>query len=60
MRRDLFEAQFETMEGAAVAQIAQRLDVPFYEVRAISNIAADRDMRPENIKIALESLQAFF
>jgi futalosine hydrolase len=60
LRRDTFDAQFETMEGAAVAQIARRLGVPFYEVRAISNIAAERDMRPENIKIALESLRKFF
>jgi futalosine hydrolase len=60
LRRDTFGAVFETMEGAAVAQIAHRLGVPFYEVRAISNIAAERDMRPENIKIALESLRAFF
>jgi len=58
-RRDTFIASFETMEGAAVAQVCQREGVPVYELRAISNIAAERDMRPENIKIALERLKAF-
>jgi futalosine hydrolase len=60
LRRDTFDAHFETMEGAAVAQIAHRMGVPFYEVRAISNFAAKRDMQPENIKRALEILRKFF
>lgn len=60
LRERLFEAAFETMEGAAVAQVGAALGVPVCEVRAISNIASDRDMRPENIKTALDSLQAYF
>lgn len=60
LRERLFDAAFETMEGAAVAQAGGILGVPVCEIRAISNIASDRDMRPENIKIALESLQAYF
>ena len=59
-RERLFEAQFETMEGAAVAQAGRALKIPVCEIRAISNIASDRDMRPENIRIALASLQAYF
>ena len=60
LRERLFGAAFETMEGAAVAQGGIILEVPVCEVRAISNIAADRDMRPENIKFALESLRTYF
>jgi futalosine hydrolase len=58
-RRDHFGVQFETMEGAAVVLCCQRAGVPVHELRAISNIAAERDMRPENIKHALERLGAF-
>ena len=60
LRERLFNAAFETMEGAAVAQGGTVLKVPVCEIRAISNIASDRDMRPENIKLALENLQVYF
>ena len=60
LRERLFEAAFETMEGAAVAQAGTVLGIPVGEIRAISNIASDRDMRPENIKFALTSLQTYF
>ena len=59
-RAELFEAAFETMEGAAVAQAGAMLGIPVSEARAISNIAARRDMRPENIRRALDNLSAFF
>ena len=59
-RRALFGADFETMEGAAVALAARAARVPVLQVRAISNIAARRDMRPENITAALDSLRAFW
>ena len=57
MRERLFEAGMESMEGAAAALACERAGVPMCELRAISNIAADRDMRPENIRIALERLR---
>lgn len=60
LRERLFDADFETMEGAAVAQAGYVLGVPVCEIRAISNIASTRDMRPENIKAALGSLRAYF
>ncbi len=60
LRGRLFEAAFETMEGAAVAQAGTLLEVPVCEIRAISNIASDRDMRPENIWIALDALTTYF
>lgn len=53
-------AIFETMEGAAVAQAGQMLGLPVGEIRAISNFAACRDMRPENIQLALARLREFF
>ena len=59
LREQVFGVEFETMEGAAVAQAGLRLGVPVSEVRAISNIAAWRDMRPENIRLALERLRAY-
>ena len=58
-RRDRFGAGFETMEGAAVAQVGRAAGIPVCEIRAISNRASDRDMRPENIRLALENLRRY-
>jgi futalosine hydrolase len=60
LRREMFNADFETMEGAAVALAARASGTPVLQVRAISNFAARRDMRPENIRAALDSLRAFW
>lgn len=60
LRETLFDASFETMEGAAVAQAGQMLGIPVCEIRAISNFASVRDMRPENIRLALTALTAYF
>lgn len=60
LREQLFDAHFETMEGAAVAQAGQALGIRVCEVRAISNIAAERDMQPANIQRALSQLTAYF
>jgi futalosine hydrolase len=58
-RARLFGAGFETMEGAAVALVGRTVGIPVCEVRAISNIAARRDMRPENIRLALQNLTRY-
>jgi Nucleoside phosphorylase len=58
-RSQTLGAAFETMEGAAVAQVARRLGVPVAQVRGISNLAAQRDMRPENIRRALANLRHY-
>jgi futalosine hydrolase len=58
-RRQQTGAAFETMEGAAVLQAGQMLGIPVCQIRAISNIAAHRDMRPENIRLALVNLRAY-
>jgi nucleoside phosphorylase len=55
----LFEAQFETMEGAAIAQWGQLNGILVSELRAISNVAAERDMRPENIALSIKNLAMF-
>lgn len=60
LREKLLGVQFETMEGAAVAMVGRMNSLPVTEIRAISNIAGRRDMRPENIKLALERLTLFF
>jgi futalosine hydrolase len=60
LRRARFGADFETMEGAAVALAARAPGIPVLEIRAVSNFAARRDMRPENIRAALDSLRAFW
>ena len=60
LRASLFGAAYETMEGAAVAHAGQMLGIPVCEIRAVSNFASTRDMRPENIKTALAALAAFF
>jgi futalosine hydrolase len=57
-RRAQTGADFETMEGAAVALAGAELGIPVAELRAISNIASERDMRPENIVLALRALGA--
>ena len=59
-REAAFGAEFETMEGAAVAQAGQILEIPVCEIRAISNFASERDMRPENIQLALANLTVYF
>ncbi len=59
-REAAFGADFETMEGAAAAQAGQILEIPVCEIRAVSNFASTRDMRPENIKLALANLAAYF
>jgi futalosine hydrolase len=59
LRRRLFHADFETMEGAAVAQIGAQFGIPVREIRAISNYAAHREMTGENIRAAINSLSVY-
>jgi nucleoside phosphorylase len=59
LREQRYGAHFETMEGAAVAHVGFITQTPVYEIRAISNIAAQRDMRPQNIFFALTNLRFY-
>jgi futalosine hydrolase len=47
----------ENMEGAAVAQVAELHGVPWLEVRGISNIVEDRDLKKWDIPKAAEAVQ---
>lgn len=60
LRRKLFGADFETMEGAAVALVGKFVGIKVCEIRAISNLASTRDMRPENVELALKNLTQYF
>lgn len=47
----------ENMEGAAVAQLCARFDVPFFEVRGISNLVEDRDLSRWDLPAAAAAAQ---
>ncbi len=59
LRERLFRVNIETMEGAAVAQVGHTASIPVCQVRAISNIAARRNMTPQNIALALSRLSDY-
>ncbi|NJD53588.1 MAG: futalosine hydrolase [Candidatus Methanoperedens sp.] len=50
-----FNGLCENMEGAAVAHICSMYAVPVIEVRGISNIIEDRDMKKWNIPLAVSN-----
>jgi futalosine hydrolase len=47
----------ENMEGAAVSHICRIYGVPFVEIRGISNIVGDRNMKKWDIELAAENCQ---
>ncbi len=49
----------ESMEGAAAAQVCLALNTPFAEIRAISNIVAERDKSNWQIEKAIKELNKF-
>jgi futalosine hydrolase len=55
-----FDVDVESMEGAACFSICRAFGMPCLEIRAISNLAADRDKSTWRIKEALEALQKIF
>lgn len=52
-----FDPICENMEGAAIAHICRIYGIPFVEIRGISNIVEDRNMKKWNIKLAAENCQ---
>lgn len=52
-----YQGLCENMEGAAVAQVAELHSVPWLEIRGISNIVEDRDMKKWDIPRAAETAQ---
>jgi futalosine hydrolase len=53
-----FGALCESMEGAAAAHVCALHNVPFLEVRGISNLVEDRDRSKWQIKEAADAVQA--
>jgi futalosine hydrolase len=49
-------AVIESMEGAAWALVAHRYEVPFLELRAVSNLAQDRDVKTWDLPGAIAAL----
>jgi futalosine hydrolase len=56
--RARFDALCESMEGAAAAHVCAIHQVPFLEVRGISNLVVDRDRSSWRLKDAAEAAQA--
>ncbi|MDR1199376.1 MAG: futalosine hydrolase [Prevotellaceae bacterium] len=60
-RKTLFNADIETMEGAAFFYVCLSENVPFLEIRAVSNHVEPRNKSKWNIPLALDNLsQAIF
>lgn len=55
--RQLFHPHTESMEGAAVAYVCQMAQLPWVQVRAISNRVEPRDRSKWNIPLALANLR---
>jgi futalosine hydrolase len=53
---DAFDAQVETMEGAALHYVCLQEEIPFLQIRSISNYVGERDKSKWNIKGAFENL----
>ncbi|MEO6253282.1 MAG: futalosine hydrolase [Ferruginibacter sp.] len=53
-----FNADLETMEGAAVHYICLQENVPFIQLRSVSNYIGERDKTKWKIKEAIENLNA--
>jgi len=49
----------ENMEGAAVAQVCQRYNIDCLEIRGISNLVEERDMKKWELTRAVEAVQRF-
>lgn len=52
-----FSPVCENMEGAAIAHICRIYGIPFVEIRGISNIVEDRDMKKWDLALASENCQ---
>jgi len=53
--RQRFNGICENMEGAAVAHICAKYKVPIIEIRGISNMIEDRDLKKWNIPLAVSN-----
>lgn len=56
LARIKFQAQVESMEGAALHYVCLKEDVPFFQVRSISNFSGERDKTKWKMKPAISTL----
>jgi futalosine hydrolase len=53
--KERFNGICENMEGAAVAHMCAKYEVPMIEIRGISNLVEDRDLKKWNIPLAVSN-----
>jgi futalosine hydrolase len=53
-----FDAQIESMEGAALHYVCMQENVPFIQLRSVSNYVGERDKTKWKMKAAIENLNA--
>lgn len=58
-RELLFNAEIETMEGLALFRIAKALNIPFSQVRTISNYVEPRNKANWKMQLAIKQLNEF-
>jgi len=51
-----YQAHIENMEGFALAYVCTLAQIPFLEIRTISNLVGTRDKKYWNINLALKKL----
>jgi futalosine hydrolase len=55
-RIDTYNPETESMEGAAFAYVCKKYKLPWLQIRAVSNLIAERHLQTWNISLALEQL----
>jgi len=56
-KRKYPDCQIENMEGAAIFYVCKNMNIPFMEIRSISNMVEERNKDNWNIKLALSVLE---
>lgn len=56
LRHKYYETQIENMEGAAFQQICEEYELPYLQLRAVSNFIGERDKKNWKITEALKNL----
>jgi futalosine hydrolase len=54
--REKFDGDCENMEGAVVAMVCHEYNIPFAEIRCISNMVKDRDVSAWKMKEAISTI----
>ena len=56
LMRTKYNAVTETMEGAALHYVCLQMNIPFLQIRAISNIVGERDKQQWDLPLAINNL----